>query len=135
MNQRKSSGFTLIELMVVAAVVGILLAIAASYYGNYIIDANRTDARTTLSQASASLEKCKSLYANYNSASCNVTFPMTSGDGFYSLAATVLTSATFTLTATPVAGGPQAADTDCTSLILTNTGIEDGTGANVTKCW
>ena len=135
MNRYKSSGFTLVELMLVVAIVGILAAVAVGYYGSYIIDANRTDARSALSRISTSLEKCKSLYSIYNSANCNVVFPVISDDGFYSIAATVMTGTTFTLTATPVVGQPQANDTECTSLTLTSTGIEDGAPAGANECW
>jgi len=119
----------------VVAIIGVLSAIGVGFYGDYIIEANRTDARTALSRTSTSLEKCKSLYSNYNSGNCNVAFPVISDDGFYSIAATVITGATFTLTATPVVGQPQANDADCTSLTLTNTGVKGGTGADVTECW
>ena len=134
-NRYQSSGFSLIELMIVVGIMGIIAAVGAAYYGDYIIDANRTDARTALSRTASSLEKCKSVYSNYNSANCNVVFPVISDDGYYSIASTVLTGAAFTLTATPVAGQPQASDADCTSFTLTHTGIEDGTPAGANECW
>jgi len=134
-NRGYLHGFTLVELMIVIAIVGILGAISMSFYGNYVTDANRTDGRMALTETAASLEKCKALYSIYNSANCNVAFPVTSDEGLYTIAATAIAGPTFTLTATPVAGAYQAGDTDCTTLTLTSTGIEGGTGADITECW
>lgn len=135
MNRHQSSGFTLVELMIVLGIIAILSAVAVGFYGRYVIEANRTDARIALSATSTSLEKCRSLYSAYNSDNCNVAFPVASDDGLYSITATVITPTTFTLTATPVAGRAQANDPDCTSLTLTNTGIEAGTPAGNNECW
>jgi len=134
-NRGYLQGFTLVELMIVVAIVGILGAISMSFYGNYVTDANRTDGRMALTQTATSLEKCKALYSAYNSANCNVALPVTSDEGLYTVAATAISGASFLLTATPVAGAYQAGDTDCTTLTLTSSGIEGGTGANVGKCW
>ena len=139
MNRSNLQGFTLVELMIVVAIVGILGAISMGFYGNYVTDANRTDGRMALTQIAVSLEKCKALYSAYNSVNCNVAFPVTSDDGLYTVGVSALPliplAAGFLLTATPVAGGFQAGDLDCTTLTLTSTGIEWGTGANITKCW
>ena len=135
MNRGYLRGFTLVELMIVVAIVGILGAISMGFYGNYVTDANRTDGRMALTQTATSLEKCKALYSAYNSANCNVTWPVTSDEGLYTVAATAISGATFLLTATPVAGGRQAGDLDCTSLTLTSAGIESGFGADITECW
>ncbi len=135
MNRGYLQGFTLVELMIVVAIIGILGAISMSFYGNYLTDANRTDGRMALTETATSLEKCKSLYSIYNSANCNVTFPVTSDEGLYTVAATAISGPAFLLTATPVAGAYQAGDTDCTTLTLTSSGIEGGTGADVSECW
>ncbi len=132
MNQAK--GFTLIELMIVVAIVGILASVAMSFYGDNVIAANRTEARAALSGTAGSLEKCKSLYGVYNSANCNVAFPIDTESSYYEITA-VLTGSTFALTATPQTGTPQANDADCTTLTLSNTGIKGATGADPTVCW
>jgi len=78
-------------------------------------------------RTATSLEKCKALYSRYDSGNCD--------EGLYSVAATAISPSAFLLTATPVAGGRQASDTDCTELTLTSSGIKSGDGADVTECW
>lgn len=131
---KQAKGFTLIELMIVIAIVSILATIAMGFYGDSVISANRTEARSELIDTAGSLEKCKSLYGVYNSANCNVAFPITTDTSYYSITA-ALAGSTFALTATPIAGSPQASDADCTTLTLSNTGIKGATGANTGSCW
>ena len=120
--------------MIVVGLLAIISMVAASYFGDNVTRANRTDARAGLTEVSGSLEKCRSLYGSYNSASCNVTFPRATDSNYYSITATVAAT-NFTLTANPVAGGAQASDSDCTALTLTNTGIKGASGADTSGCW
>lgn len=131
---KNNTGFSLIELLIVVAIIGILTAVAVGMFGGNVITANRTDARKTLAETAASLEKCKSLYSAYNSASCGLVFPVTSEEGLYSIDA-ARTGATFILTASPVGGKAQASDSDCTTLTLSNTGLKGATGADTPVCW
>ncbi len=131
---KQSQGFSLIELTIVVGLIAIISMFAASYFGDNVTKANRTDGRSALADTSGSLEKCKSLYSAYNNASCNVTFPVTSDSDHYSITV-ARTVATFTLTATPVAGGKQASDADCATLTLTNTGLKGATGTDTSDCW
>ncbi|MCP4331995.1 MAG: prepilin-type N-terminal cleavage/methylation domain-containing protein [Gammaproteobacteria bacterium] len=127
-------GFSLIELMIVLVIVGILGTVAMGFFGDNVISANRTEARSALAQAAGSLEKCKSLFGGYDNANCNVTFPIATDSNYYSITSVVAAS-TFSLTATPVAGQPQAKDSDCTTFTLTNTGLKDATGGDTEVCW
>jgi type IV pilus assembly protein PilE len=121
MSQKHNKGFTLIELMIVVAIIGILSAIA---YNSY----------TGLTATAASLEKCKSLYGAYDHANCNVLATITTETNLYSIDTTTTRNATaFTLVATAI--GSQVRDGDCTSLSLTNTGVKTATGADPTVCW
>jgi prepilin-type N-terminal cleavage/methylation domain-containing protein len=62
-KRNKNSGFTLIELMVVIAIMGILMAIAVPYYSQYLKDSKATAAPNTLLQLQA-LEN--QFYADYH---------------------------------------------------------------------
>ena len=129
----KTSGFTLIELTIVVAIVAILGVIAAGYFGDNVLASKRTEARATLTEVAASLEKCRALYGRYNHGNCSVSFPVLSDTNLYAITAPAMANTTFTLTANPIPGQSQANDTDCTSLSLTNTGIKSSTGGG--QCW
>jgi type IV pilus assembly protein PilE len=134
-SMKQNKGFSLIELLIVVSVISILAAVGIVFYGDNVIAGNRTEGRSALATTAGSLEKCRSLYGSYNNANCNVALPFNSDSNFYTISAAAIASSSFTLTATPVAGEPQAKDSDCTSMSLTNTGIKTGTGADPTACW
>ena len=130
-------GFTLIELMIVVAVVAVLGAIALPSYNEYIRRGHRADARAGLLQARQWLERA---------ATANGVYPVQlpaaltwSGDaskrydiGFQQ----GNTNAAFTLIATRRAGGPQAQDR-CGDFTLTHTGMRGlaNTQVDVAECW
>ena len=112
-------GFTLIEMLVAAALVAILAAIAYPSYRDHVIKASRTAAQNELLELSSVQEK---IYLNSNAYTANVESAYTgtaagglgrssakTTDGKYALALTVV-GQSYTLTATPVAGSPQQND-------------------------
>jgi type IV pilus assembly protein PilE len=137
----KKNGFTLIELMIAVAIVGILAAIAIPAYSNYVKRANRTDATRSLSVIAQALERCYSQNFTYSNTAPNVcaanNSPVASSQGYYTITVNVVAGPpeTYTLSATPVVA-PQTADTACTSFTLNSTGAQGATPAgNTQTCW
>jgi type IV pilus assembly protein PilE len=104
MRIRGKEGVTLIEVMVVVAIVGMLAAIAIPAYNNYVTRSRRSDAFTALETVRAAQEMYRAEKGFYASsftgnvlAGCSTNM---AGDN-YTISVNRPTTTTFTVTATP----------------------------------
>jgi type IV pilus assembly protein PilE len=129
------NGFTLIELMIACAIVGILAAIAIPSYTAYVQRSNRTDAVRALTLDAQALERCYSQAFTYVGCATVPVGPVLTSQGNYNVTLGNLTATTYTLTALPVSP-QQLGDTTCTSFVLIQTGAQSATpAANSQTCW
>lgn len=141
---RKQVGLTLIELMVVVAVLAILSAIAYPLYTDQVQKSRRTEARVVLNELALAQNRYFTVngsYATqvqlgtvYNDALDKMTDR--NGDGtpdYYTINLVRPTATTFDITAT--ATGPQEADDDCATLSIDELGARTATGDAPGKCW
>jgi len=155
-RRRAQGGFTLIELMITVAIIGILLRIAFPVYTNSVKKTRRVDAKTALLDLAQREERYLATANVYSdsapalgyAAGTTVTTaaPMnvlTGNTAYYQLSVQVpdpaasgaaATSPSFSATAKAI--GSQTADTLCANYTITNTGKQtvSGTGA-ATDCW
>jgi type IV pilus assembly protein PilE len=146
-KKRMEFGFTLIELMIVVAIVGILAAIAFSLYSAQVQKARRTDARTAVLDLAGREERYFSVANNYSQTPTDVgyggVFPQPVGSGYYNINVVVGTgpppnlAPTFTITATAI--NQQLNDKSCASFSVDQLGqkssVDSGGADSTATCW
>jgi type IV pilus assembly protein PilE len=146
MKKTNETGFTLIELMITVAVIGILAGIAYPSYTQYVQRANRAEVRSMLLENAQFLERNYTTANRYDQTSAGATInsaalPKTkspeNGTAKYNItvAMDAAPAQTFTLSATPT--GSMASDA-CATFTLTNTGLQGLSGSpslSVANCW
>lgn len=128
---KKSNGFTLVELMVVVAIVGIIAGVAIPSYLNQVERTRRSDAQATLTAAANAMERYKTGagQGSYTGAALGSggifpnEAPLEGNTKYYDLKLENLAANTYTLVAEPKSAGPMAGDG---RLEVTHTGQ---------RCW
>jgi len=146
---KKSTGFTLIELMITVAIISILASIAYPSYQDSVRKSRRADAKGVLLGLTNAMERrfteknsyCDAALATGGTAvtDCGTatedtgtpsiyTIP-TETTSFYTVTISAATASSYTLSAVPT--GAQTSDT-CGTLTITQTGAKTPTTAG---CW
>lgn len=132
---------TLIELIVVVAIVALLASIAVPSYRQYVLRSHRVEAKTALLTLAAAQEK---FYLQNDTYTTNLGAPpdglglsakdeeWITENGWYRIEIDAADTESFSATADVVVGGGQDDDVTCTSFTLTSTGERTATGD---KCW
>lgn len=128
MRTRRHSGFTLIELMIVVAIVAILAAIAYPSFADQIRKSRRSEAISNMQDVQLQLEKYRVDHPSYGT----FAVPANASTSYYTVAMPAAGATSYTLTATPL--GAQTKDA-CGTLKITATGADVKKEAATTGCW
>lgn len=129
-RRTRAAGLTLVELMVVVAIVAILGVIAYPSYREQMIRTRRSEAKAALLDAQQRLEKCFMRLQTYSG--CEMVDYTTESDRYFVDVSPL--GQTFTVTAAP--RGSQVADTACGTLSIDHRGRKGKTGsATLETCW
>lgn len=147
-NMKKTFGFTLIEVLIVVAIIGIIGAIAIPSYQSSVQKAHRSDAKSTLLEMGALQEKYYFRENVYITDSADLPLIWNdypdSNEGYYRVSVTATVngaacdeSQCFTIQAD--AQGAQLNDTECAVFTLDNTGRRTAENENgdvtTDTCW
>ncbi|MFO6422829.1 type IV pilin protein [Motilimonas sp. KMU-193] len=116
----KTAGFTLMEVMIVVAIIGILASIAYPSYQDYVKKSRRADAQAHLMKAALEQESWRITNATY--AGNFASLALATSNAYYSFSVVSNAASTYTLKATATTGKGQDTDkvgsTTCTPLTL-----------------
>lgn len=143
-----TAGFSLIEVLIVVAIIGILAAIGYPSYQNYVVKGKRTLAKAELLKIAGQMEQYRANNKVYPTVLTTLGYgadpvllddegqeTTTAADAVYSIDLTGVAARTYTIVATPK-NAQATADTACANLSITQDGTKSETGtATVADCW
>lgn len=127
-------GFTLVELMIVVAIVGVLAAVALPAYTEHVRSGKRGEAKADLAELAQFMERFYTENNTYVGAAASLPFnqsPRGAGQANYTIRVTAADAESFTLSA---ARTGSMTDDRCGTLTLNERG-QKGAAAGVSNCW
>jgi type IV pilus assembly protein PilE len=135
------AAFSLIEVMLAVALVGILAGIAYPSFMDTVRKSNRNDAKAALARAVAAEERFFATNGTYSTDVTDIGF-LANGvteHGHYVISAaagaTGSIGSSYVVTATAGTGDMQANDTNCTAFSISSLGVKTPSPTATTRCW
>lgn len=134
--KKKTRGMTLIELMIVIAILGTIVAIGYPSYRDQVIKSRRAEGMGELLELADRMERHYSDIGTYDQAdgsdmTAAAIYQSTTTKGYYTLSVDAGTdNVSFTVRATPTSKGNQNKD-KCHTFVLTSLGQKSVTGGSL----
>ena len=130
----KTRGFTLVELLIVIAVLAIVVAVGYPSYLEQVKKSRRAEGMGQLLELADRMERAYADNGTYPSAISEVYVATTDG-GFYTLSIVTANNVSFTVSAAPTSLGKQNED-KCKTFTLTSLGDKSVTDSSLNSyCW
>lgn len=130
-RSRNKAGFTLMELLIVVAIIVIIATFAIPSYFEYVRKGDRAQAGAVLQDNAHHLQAYYNVRNTYVGASLAANQSPIDGTAKYTISLDSATQTSFTLKALPI-----VADPECGTLTLTSTGVKSiGGSRDVAYCW